>query len=150
MASLLTKFFVWSCVCWINDMVCWTHQQIDCGISIDVISQQTVNRQSHGCLGLIPSCKVGSEWSFNYKMVKIVLTSHFHKKVRATIGLVPTSQLPWWWAIKKLSEKFENIMAQLKHQICQDFLQSDCETRPKIPRNFLIERPPWFDRERIT
>ena len=29
-------------------------------------------------------------------MVKIVLTSHFHKKVRATIGFVPTSQLPWW------------------------------------------------------
>ena len=22
--------------------------------------------------------------------------NHFHKKVRATIGLVPTWQLPWW------------------------------------------------------
>ena len=33
-------------------------------------------------------------------MVKIVLTSHFHKKVRATIGLVPTSQLPWWCYIE--------------------------------------------------
>ena len=30
-------------------------------------------------------------------MVKIVLSSHFHKKVRATIGFVPTSQLPWWF-----------------------------------------------------
>ena len=25
-------------------------------------------------------------------MVKIVLTSHFHKKVRATIGLIPTKR----------------------------------------------------------
>ena len=31
---------------------------------------------------------------FQLEMVKIVLTSHFHKKVRAIIGLVPTSQLP--------------------------------------------------------
>ena len=30
------------------------------------------------------------------EMVNIVLTLHFHKKVRATIGFVPTSQLPWW------------------------------------------------------
>ena len=35
------------------------------------------------------------DWGvFQLEMVKIVLTSHFHKKVRATIGLVPTSQLP--------------------------------------------------------
>ena len=33
-------------------------------------------------------------------MVKIVLTSHFHREVRATIGLVPTSQLPWWCYIE--------------------------------------------------
>ena len=31
---------------------------------------------------------------FQLEMVKIVLTSQFHKEVRATIGLVPTSQLP--------------------------------------------------------
>ena len=37
---------------------------------------------------------------FQLEMVKIVLTSHFHKKVRATIGLVPTSQLPWWCYIE--------------------------------------------------
>ena len=33
---------------------------------------------------------------FQLEMVKIVLTSHFHKKVRATIGLVPTLQPPSW------------------------------------------------------
>ena len=37
---------------------------------------------------------------FQLEMVKIVLTSHFHKKVRAIIGLVPTSQLPWWCYIE--------------------------------------------------
>ena len=36
-----------------------------------------------------------TDWGvFQLEMVKIVLTSHFHKKVRATIGLVPSSQLP--------------------------------------------------------
>ena len=34
-----------------------------------------------------------NQGAFQLEMVKIVLTSHFHKKVRATIGLVPTSQL---------------------------------------------------------
>ena len=37
---------------------------------------------------------------FQLKMIKIVLTSHFHKKVKATIGLVPTSQLLWWCYIE--------------------------------------------------
>ena len=42
---------------------------------------------------------------FQLETVKIVLISHFHKKVRATVSLIPTSQLPWWcyieneWAI---------------------------------------------------
>ena len=33
-------------------------------------------------------------------MVKIVSTPHFHKKVRATSGLAPPSQLPWWYYIE--------------------------------------------------
>ena len=37
---------------------------------------------------------------FQLEVVKIVLTSHFHKEVRATIGLVPTSQLPGWCYIE--------------------------------------------------
>ena len=32
--------------------------------------------------------------SFNWKMVKFVLSSHFHKNVRVTRGRFPTSQLP--------------------------------------------------------
>ena len=38
--------------------------------------------------------------SVNYKFVQFILTSHFHKKVRATRGLVPTSQLLWWCFIQ--------------------------------------------------
>ena len=41
-----------------------------------------------------------------------------------------------------MSERFGNEMALLKHQLCEGLLQSDCEKRPKIPRNFLIERSP--------
>ena len=37
---------------------------------------------------------------FQLETVKIVLISHFHKKVRATVSLVPTSQLPWWCYIE--------------------------------------------------
>ena len=44
------------------------------------------------------ACGIASELEnmgvFQLEIVKIVLTSHFHKEVRATIGLVPTSQLP--------------------------------------------------------
>ena len=38
--------------------------------------------------------------SENLKSVTIILTSNFHRKVRATIGLAPKSQLPWWCYIK--------------------------------------------------
>ena len=41
-----------------------------------------------------------------------------------------------------MSERFGNEMAQLKLLLCQELLQCDCEKTPKIPRNFLIERPP--------
>ena len=40
-----------------------------------------------------------------------------------------------------MSERFGNEMAQLKLLLCQELLQCDCEKTPKIPRNFLIERP---------
>ena len=39
-------------------------------------------------------CKMSVRGVFQLEMVKIILTSHFHKKLRATIGFVPTSQLP--------------------------------------------------------
>ena len=47
---------------------------------------------------------------FQLEMVKIVLYSHFYKEVRATIGLVPISQLHDG-VIKKMSERFGNEMA---------------------------------------
>ena len=47
---------------------------------------------------------------FELEMVKIVLTSHFHKKLRAIIGLVPTSQLSWCCYIEN-SEWFGKEMA---------------------------------------
>ena len=43
----------------------------------------------------VPNLAYKAIWGvFQLEMVKIVLASHFHKKVRATIGLVPTLQLP--------------------------------------------------------
>ena len=45
--------------------------------------------------------------SFNKKMVKIIPTSQFHKKVRATRGLAPTSQLPWWCYIENEPTNWE-------------------------------------------
>ena len=50
-------------------------------------------------------CDAGG--SFNWKIVKIVPTSQFHKKVRATRGLAPTSQLSWWWYIENERTKWE-------------------------------------------
>ena len=38
--------------------------------------------------------------SFNQIMVKFVLISNFHKKVRATVGLITTSQLQQWCYIQ--------------------------------------------------
>ena len=35
-------------------------------------------------------------------------------------------------------------MAFLKHLVCEDLLQKDCEKGQKIPRNFLMERLAWM------
>ena len=43
-----------------------------------------------------------------------------------------------------MSERFGNEVALLKHQDCEEFLRSDCAKRPKILRNFPIERPHWL------
>ena len=40
-------------------------------------------------------------------MVKIVPTLQFHKKVKATRGLAPTSQLPWWCYIENERTSWE-------------------------------------------
>ena len=87
--------------------------------------------------------------SFNYKMVKFVLTSYFHKKVRATRGLVPTSQLSWWCYIQ-----FERTIWEqnglIETQLLEDFLQSNCKKRPENPGSLLIERPPRLQIEHVV
>ena len=77
-------------------------------------------------------------------MVKIVRTSHSQKSEshhRSRFHFATPMIV-----LYRLSERFGNEMALLKHQLCKDFLQSDCEKRPENPCNFLIERPPkWID-----
>ena len=43
----------------------------------------------------------------NGQMVKIVPSLQFHKKVRTTSGLAPTSQLPWWCYVENERTNWE-------------------------------------------
>ena len=59
---------------------------------------------------------------FNKKMAKI--TSHFHKKVKAIRGPVPTSQLPWWCHTRGLDCKIGNYPMSTQRTPCGQHLLS--------------------------
>ena len=73
-----------------------------------------------------------------------ILTSHFHKNVKATTDLAPKLQLPRWCYIEPEVVIWERNGVVEAPNLRRFFL-SDCKKKLGNLHNFLIERLPQFD-----